>query len=272
MDGNRSSTGNLIDPSLARGFARSMLHESERRETASSHRVRGTPFNLVGRKRIIESLVKGTPNLIGSVTVPDRTNAVIASFSTVSSETRAQGLIFTQFEFELDPKRMRREGPTALYSQTQLVAIAMPHVLERMVMRLGHRRLDDIIPVLRPSLGWAVMARYMGRCGPFSVPIPEGLVCCEWYRNIDMGGGVRLGPGAIIKTFISTENMKSRTQSRRDALIAAGAMDMSPRFPRLTTPRPEETDVFAKMHAIEAEYQRDVQDREARRQRDPSAA
>lgn len=265
MADNRSSVGNLIDPSLARGFAKAMLNESLRRTSVAGGRMRGSPFNLTGRKRAIDSLVKLTPNLLGSATIPDRTSATIASYMTVASKDRAHGLIFSQFTFTIDPKGFRREGLDAYSGENRLIAIAVPHVLERVVMRLGRRCLDDIIPILRPCLGWAVIADFTGKRGSFSVPVPEGLICCEWYPEMDIGSGVRLGAGTVIKTFISAENMKPRTKARRDALIASGAMDMHPRFPRLMTPRPEEIEMFEKMHAIDAPYRCEVQEREARK-------
>lgn len=268
MDSKRSSAGNLIDPSLARGFAKAVLNESHRRASAAGGKMRGSPYNLKGRIRAIDSLAKLTPNCLGASTNPDRTLASIASYDTVTSEDRAHGLIFTHFEFEMDPKRLRREGGSALSYHTRLIAIAVPHVLERVVMRLGRRGLDDILPVLRPCLGWAIVAGYLGKRGSFSVPVPEGLICCEWYRDMDIGAGVQLGAGTIIKTFISADNMKPRTKARREALIAAGAMDIHPRFPRVMAPRPDEIEVFEKMHAIDEAYQREQQEREARKDGD----
>lgn len=279
MGDKTSKTGNRIDAGLARGYARQALRENRLRSDFEPGTVRGSIATRASRQKMIEAVQKRfKPTLLGTRVNSERTAAALGFHDAgrLGDGTHTAAIMFAQQDLLLDPKRKDRDGKAAGFEAVStIVAIAVPHLLERFVMRAGLKGHDELVAAVRPVLGWALIAAYVGRPGPFSIPVPDGLIGCEWQSILTRNTDGRVGGGTLIKTFIGIEAMKSETAAMWEALIAAGATGIAPRFPRVSAFTDEEVATFERIHAIGAAWQRRKEERAVRRPEtgvDPEAA
>lgn len=264
-----SRTGGRVDASLARGYARQALRENRIRTSYDPGMLRGSIETLAGRKAVIgQATARFDASLIGAVTNVRRTRAALGFHDAGRFVTGIEAplIMLCQLDMHLDPQRRGADGrKLGFEAASRVVAVAVPHLLERFVMRAGLKAHDDLVAAVRPALGWALIASYVGRPGSFAVPLADGMIGCEWRDKASRTTDGRLVGTTFVKTFIGTERMKPETAATRERLIEAGALDLVPRFPRISAFGDEEVACFERMLAIGAEWRARQASRLARR-------
>lgn len=251
QDPRRTEIGNRIDPSLAKGFVRQMLQRAELQMKMPRAKDLGDFRNAKARMRAIAKLKKSyAAKFISAVASTDYTRADIVLFDTRvrDGNRRVMGIITPRFDFTDQEKMPASHWIEYPFQSIGTCAYLTEHTMIRLAQRGGAKTFEDFMALMKPIWAWASVAHEISQTFEsdfhWFLPVPNGLFAIRTSRSVQREQGFVMTEA---KTYIDKSDMRPSNQEVWDRLTGLGILDVMPRFPRLSHPKPEEVSMLAAM-------------------------
>lgn len=245
----RTIVGNRIDAKLALGLVNQAVQEADARVGRKRLRPPEGLGNETARRRFVDRMSKALGACrLGTVISKNCMRVALGTLSKAEMTDGWEGLAVAQEIWNLDPKHPENfEAGLYHLEGIEMEAFIDKHVMARLAQRRGEKTLDGFLAALSPVWGWCRLANHTRILGVFHVPVAEGTICCERnFMKVD-GVAVTEEPVTRITTYLDGRDMNASNLEAWQRLVAAGALEVQPRFPRLSHPTLAETDLLVAM-------------------------